>query len=545
LFVGEASYLSSGFGLIGRELLTRLHKSNHVEVAEFSGYAQIDDIRSSQTPWKLYCNAVDKSDPRHAQYQSRPENQFGSWRFERVLLDFKPDIVFSFRDWWMDAFIPVSPLRQYFHQVLMPCCDSVPQQDEWIETFLQCDGVYTYTNWAFEQLQREGGGKIKLISSLSPCADLNLNKPPLNKRQHKENHGISASHFLVGTVMRNQKRKLFPDLFKTFAQYLDECNQTGQHELARRSFLYCHTSYPDLGWNIPALLKESGVASKVYFTYVCNNCKQWFPAIFQDARTTCHICKKSSAVLPNVGLGLNPNQMADVFKLFDLYCQYSIAEGFGCPITEAAACGVPVVVHDVTGMKDFASTLDAYTVQSRASFKEMETQAIRYYPDDTQLVNILLKHFKESESYRENKSRTARQLAETNYNWDDRASVLEDYFLNCTLQGLQGKWDTPYTPINTNYTLPDNLSNSQLVEWVLTNVLNEPEKVSLYTARSWLRGLNYDAMFTTGHQIDSFNREQLLRLVKIKLENKISCENVRCGIVGLEPQDFIDFANRK
>ena len=35
-------------------------------------------------------------------YDSNPNNAFGLWRFNHVVLDFKPDIVLTYRDPWMD-----------------------------------------------------------------------------------------------------------------------------------------------------------------------------------------------------------------------------------------------------------------------------------------------------------------------------------------------------------------------------------------------------------------------------------------------------------
>ncbi len=545
LFVGEASYLSSGFALIHRELLKRLHERGNVEVAEFSSYAEVGDPRASALPWKIYCNAVPGNHPEYAKYQSRPDFQFGTWRFERVLLDYKPDIVFSLRDNWFDRFIFESVLRPFFHFINMPCHDSIPQQDEWLQDFIDADALFTYTKWAEECLKQSGGGKINLQGVIGSCADLNTNKPPLNKRQHKENFGIPSNTFLIGTVMRNQKRKLFPDLFNAFRLYLDKCNESGQTELAKRSYLYCHTSYPDQGFNIPQLLRDAGIASKVYFTYICQKCKNWFPILFQDARTTCHYCKQSTAVLPNVGNGLDPNQMVDVFKILDLYVQYSIAEGFGVPVIEAATCGVPVTVHNVTAMKDFPKSLEAYSVEPRSDFKEMETQAIRYYPTNEHLVDIIYKHFTESEEYRETKSRRTRYLAEKNYDWNEKTKLLEDYCLAAELTGLQGKWNAPPQPIIADFNVPPNCSNEEFIKWIFVKILNEPQKIHSYTALSWLRGLNYGATFTTGHQIDSCSREQLLNICKIKIENKIACEQARCGLINMPIPDYIAFANRE
>ena len=144
LMCSEASFINSGFGVYTKELLTRLHNTNKYEIAEFASYGFVNDPRDSSISWKYYANGVREDDPRHREYSSRGDNQFGRWRFEKVLLDFKPDIVFDIRDYWMTAYQRISPLRKFFHWILMPTVDSSPQQEEWIDTFLDADAIFMY-----------------------------------------------------------------------------------------------------------------------------------------------------------------------------------------------------------------------------------------------------------------------------------------------------------------------------------------------------------------------------------------------------------------
>ena len=89
----EASFISSGFGTYTKEILSRLYKTNKYTIAEFASYGMVNDARDRSIDWTYYANAVNPNDSRHAEYNSRGDNQFGRWRFEKVLLDFKPDVV--------------------------------------------------------------------------------------------------------------------------------------------------------------------------------------------------------------------------------------------------------------------------------------------------------------------------------------------------------------------------------------------------------------------------------------------------------------------
>ena len=117
--VSEASFLSSGFGTYTREILKRLHNTGKYSIAEFACYGRVNDPKDKDIHWRYYANAVGPEDPRSKEYNSSMENQFGRWRFERVLLDFKPDVVIDVRDYWMNSYQQFSPLRPYFHWILM------------------------------------------------------------------------------------------------------------------------------------------------------------------------------------------------------------------------------------------------------------------------------------------------------------------------------------------------------------------------------------------------------------------------------------------
>ena len=156
----EASFLSSGFATYTKEILSRLHQTNKYHIAEFASYATVNDSRDKDIPWRFYANAVKDDDPRYKEYMSRTENQFGRWRFEKVLLDFKPDVVIDIRDYWMSYYQKISPLRKYFHWILMPTVDSEPQQEDWIDTFLDADAIFTYSDWGAEVLNKQSSNKI-------------------------------------------------------------------------------------------------------------------------------------------------------------------------------------------------------------------------------------------------------------------------------------------------------------------------------------------------------------------------------------------------
>jgi len=319
----EASFINSGFGKYAYEFLSRLHKTGKYDIAEFASYGFVNDPRDKNIDWTYYANAVRENDPRYQEYMSRTDNQFGRWRFEKVLLDFKPDVVCDVRDYWMTHYQPISPLRPYFHHVLMPTVDSAPQQEEWIDTFLSADAVFTYSDWGAEVLKNQSNNKINYIDTTTPGVNLDIFYMK-DSKDLRSKFNIDQDAFVIGSVMRNQKRKLIPELFSSLKQLLSHLSQQNNPQ---KVYLYMHTTYPDMGWDIPELLNQYEVANHVLFTYLCKQCGNIEGSTFCGTQKICSKCLNKSSSFPSVSQGVSEDQLSDIYNLFDLYVQYAICLG--------------------------------------------------------------------------------------------------------------------------------------------------------------------------------------------------------------------------
>lgn len=316
LFSTEASYLSSGYGMYGRNLIPRLIDRGF-EVAELASFGTVNNGRDDFITWPFYAAAVEHNDPRYKEYMSQPENPYGAWRFDKVLLDFQPDIVFSIRDPWCMMHEYNSPLREYFNWVICPTVDSAPQSINWIEMFMNADKVLTYSEWGGEVIKKQSCNRINFHSHVYPGVQEVLK--PTNKKEHRQKMGLEEDAIIFGTVMRNQKRKLYAELFKSFELYLSKVDE----KTRQKSYLYIHTGYPDVGWDLPALIKEFNISSKVLFTYLCGKHKKPFISLYQGERTYSPFSNGITASLTSPGHGLTTEELADVFRCFDVYIQYA------------------------------------------------------------------------------------------------------------------------------------------------------------------------------------------------------------------------------
>ena len=540
LIANDSSFLNTGYGIYGKEILTRLHNSGKYDVAELGCYCDINHPKIKNIPWKFYPNAVASNDQRLAQYNSNNLNQFGLWRFNRCVVDFKPHIVFDIRDYWMFAYQEASPYKKYFNWVIMPATDSAPPKTEWLYTFCNADMIMPYTNWAKKTLELSCGNQIKLFPKIAN-AGINPQEfyPIDNKEEHKKKY-FGNNINVIGTVMRNQRRKLLPDLMISYKKYIEVLKQSNNQELADNTYLYLHTSYPeDSGWDIPALLLEYGISDRVYFTYHCYQCHNWFPCKFQQSVTVCKHCGQRSAKFASPSNGITTQQLNEVYNLFDLFVQYAICEGFGMPQIEAAACGLTLASVDYSAMSEIIDNIGGYKIPVIRTFREMETNADRVYPDIDKTVSIMYDYFvKLSEADRYANGMRSREKCISYYTWDNVYKVWEECFDSMNTNSKLA-WDHKSTQ-QTNHSLkvPKELNDKEFIEFICMNVINDPSLMNTSHIQCLIRDITSGMVATPG-SISTINRNYLVNKLEGFLNNKIMCENMRSNPNVINKEDFI------
>ncbi len=325
LFVGEYSQVATGFANIGRYLLGELYAkhSDKYEIAELACYLPENHPHGDLVPWKVYGNQPSGATKEVLEiFNSNPAYQMGLWSFGKALLDFQPDIVVSWRDPWFDNFIHEHPYRRFFKFVHMPTCDGTPQKYEWLYEVMGADLVLTYSFWAKNVLEKESGGKIQVFDVASPPIDSSIFKP-LDKNLIRQSFGIPTDAIVFGACMRNQPRKLFPELMRGFNRYLDLCKKNNRQDLINKSYLYFHTTYPDLGWDFSSEIKRHHLGHKILFTYTCE-CGLTYPLFFSGESTYCRNCNRKKSEFPSTGQGVTREVLANIYNSWDLLVQPSI-----------------------------------------------------------------------------------------------------------------------------------------------------------------------------------------------------------------------------
>lgn len=538
LFVGESSFLATGYAVYAHEVLSRLHATGKYEIAELGCYGEYNDERQKQVKWKFYHNVPSESEKK--EYFHNTINEFGAFRFEDTCLDFKPNICFSIRDWWMDEFIERSPFRKLFHWAIMPPVDCYPQDAQWISTFMNADSVFSYTDWGGEILKQQTNNKIKYVCSASPGADKEIFKK-LSRENVRVKYGVPKDAFVIGTCMRNQKRKLFPDLIKSFGKIL---RQTKRNDV----YLYLHTCYPDVGWDIPRLLNEENVSHRTLFTYKCNSCNDTFSALYSDAKTVCSRCGKATVTMPSTNNGVSREELAEIYNTFNVYVQYANSEGFGMPMVEAAYCELPVMAINYSAMSDVVKKVYGWPIPTIALAREAETHGYRAIPNNEWFIEKILHALNCETTSLDKIGKNGRESALYYFNYDKTALILGDHF--DTIDVNYNSWYSKPRIVVPSEEIPANVSNEEFVRWCISFVMGRPDLADSYMANRLTRSLNWGhnkpgmggLVFNDAsnlgigespeRQANSFNRDSVVKeLLKIVDKNNY-WEQKRASMIG-------------
>jgi len=575
LFVGEASCLSTGFSTYYRELLPRLHATGKYEIAELGSYIRADDPKAIDFVagrWKFYgvMPTNEQEAGSYNQASSHPRdrgqniNQFGAGKFDWAVADFKPDIVVDIRDNWMLTWQLRSPFRKWFKLVWMPTVDAEPQHEDWISDYEQADIVLAYSDYGINTLMRQSQ-KIKVFPRpMRPGVDINGFKPE-DREITRGKYGIKMDVPIIGTVMRNQSRKLYPDLIDAFARMKKKFQG---ESVVDKSVLMLHSCWPDNAYSydyprhvmrlhayswLPNHFK--GLKNSVLQTFMCHNkdCGKthigFAMAIYgrpiqqNVVPMPCPHCGKNSATCPTTGQGFNREQLSEIYNLMDLYVQCSICEGDGMPIQEAKACGVPTLVMDYTAMREKGRFPQEYMHFAKHKITEENYGAHRggevirvdryYYEPETSCMRALPDLDDMAQKMRDiitNKERhakmvtDARQCAENVYDWDKLYKQWEFLFDSIKIKDRTNTWNSPVVVHETPKppTPPDNLDDEKYVDWLYLNIMKYPT-VDTNGAQMWLHhlknGLSRQQLF-----------DQFVNLSKQQDDDENSRQKIRASV---------------
>ena len=546
LFCGEASFLNTGFATYYRELLPRLVATGKYEIAELGSYAREDhpEVQNFiQGRWKFYGampmtpqehKAFNQPCP-HPRARGQNTNQFGEWKFDQVCADFKPDIVIDIRDWWMLEHQERSAFRTWFKWIVMPTVDAEPQAEEWIKTYENANIVMTYSDYGYHVLSRQtadvlGKPQMKILPKpMRPGVDIDTFKPTINT-DAREHFNLNKNIPIIGTVMRNQSRKLYPDLIDAFA--LMKKKYKGETEVDD-AVLIIHSCWPDNqhSYDYPRHIyrleaydwmpnAKKGLRGDILQSMRCQDCGEISmtaamnlfnqPLSEGQIKLVCPYCTQKACSPPNTSNGFSREDLAVLYNTMDLNVQCSICEGDGMPIQEAKACGTPTLVVDYTAMREKGRFPHEYTHLKKAGktkenygvdrggetidveryYYEPETSCMRALPDIKDLAKKMRDMITDPERLKK-MGEEARVCAVENFDWNELWRQWEWAIDKIKVLDRADTWDSPIEDVEdvqiTN--VPEGLTDKQYIDWLYINVLKYPT-VDGQGAKMWMQHLS-------------------------------------------------------
>ena len=528
LWIGEAPYLNTGYGVYAKNVLSYLSSLNKYDIVQLGIYAKSSELRKYNFPWAIIPNSPEEDDPKYQEYKSDELSQFGSWRFEEVCGKFKPDVICNIADVWMFEFIFRSPFLPYFNSVLMPTCDSKPQPKQWLDVYAKASKIFTYCDWAKDELLKTIGEqhKHKIVESAPPVAAPCFY--PQNKAKIRKLMGLGVHETIFGTVMRNQKRKLYPQLFESFRNYLDNGGD---------GKLICHTSYPDKGWDFQLLLKKHNLSDNVLFTYNCINCNGYSVDTFNSVIKECNKCRNISSKMCTVDSGIEPEELANIYNLLDLYIQPCTNEGFGMPLVEAAACGIPIAATNYSAPEDILKKLEGSPIDFFVQI-ETETGLEKAVIKCDSLTEIMLNVYNTPKEIMNKKKHRTRELFEKFYSsWEKTGQKWENAIDSLS----ESNWDSPKNIKHPDRNIPKDLSGGfEISKWIIENTLKDESQLYTYLHARLIRDLSLGFVRKTiggeyDHELSSmqmFNSKlSVPEMIEVFANKRIrinDCEQIRC-----------------
>jgi len=230
-------------------------------------------------------------------------------------------------------------------------------------------------------------------------------------------------------------------------------------------------------------------------------------------------------------------------------------EGWGMPLTEAQACGVPTMAVRYSAMEDHLQNPTSIPIEVERFFWEaiIETEQRRALPNNKDFVTKLDRFLKQKETARITKTKQTREyieeLVETygqdapmrRRGWERTAAIWGQVIRETKVKDPQTTWMCPESKIRNPNLMPpsDNMNNNEFVNWVIGKIWNRPDMLHTTFAYEWLKSLN-SGFRTIGDRRVPFNRKEFVEHFINMVNNNNQSEQRRLASLNRKTKEQVN-----
>lgn len=309
LFMSDSPDLPTGFGVVLDNLIKRL--KNDYEIGLLS--------------WQYWGR---KKTVDNVTWYSCKEHKYANDTLHNTLKDFKPDFLFTLGDPWMINYVANPGYTRLLKTLgtkwiwYLPV-DSHEFASQYIEDIKKPWKVVVMSQFALPLIQYIRNDAIYIPHGV----DLDVFKMLPNRDEIRKEEKLDDK-FVIGSVGRNQDRKQTERLMEAYSIFAKNKDDV---------FLYLHCDPKDIEnmvkdyagnmyHRILIAMKKYGIGSKIIFT--------------NDF---------------TYAVGVPLETLVKIYNMFDIHALSTSGEGFGLPIIESMACGVPNVMTDCTTCQELVA----------------------------------------------------------------------------------------------------------------------------------------------------------------------------------------------
>lgn len=376
LFVGDSPTVNTGFGVVSKNLLKRLHNKGHeIHVLGINHHGE--PYNQEEFPYPIH----------PSEQGSGMERVFGMDRLWNILPQIQPQILFIFNDpWIIESYLDRRPdniSSPYLKTVAYFPIDAGPIKHGTLKTLAGLDAQVCYSKFA-ERIIIEGNGGKRPDNLYQIYHGVDTKTfYPVNQQQARNELGIPLDAWIVGMVARNQYRKRFDIMASAFAKFAK-----GKDDVK----FYPHTVLTDVGFDLGDLFENQlEIHNKLILT---------------DGMTS-------------PAKGVSDEMLNLVYNSFDVNALISLGDGFGLPVAESMAVGCPQIVSDHSCLKELVEDHGGLTAKNAAWL--LHTAGINTWgglTDENDLVRCLEWAYANKSLMRKFGEEGYRFITQDKFNWD-------------------------------------------------------------------------------------------------------------------------------